>query len=60
MSIFIAPALVLTVALIFSGRIVWLKGQGRQVSRTLESGRYVCWTAFGFSALLACFQAGVV
>lgn len=60
MSIFISPTIVLAIALAFSGRIVWLKGQGREVTRSLEAGRYAVWSAVGFSALLACFQAGVL
>jgi hypothetical protein len=51
--------IVLLAALSLSGLIVWLKANGRSVSRSLEAGRYAVWCATGFSAVLACIQAGI-
>lgn len=60
MSIFIAPLIVVLVALGFSGRIVFLKGAGREVSKSLGAARYAAWSAAGFSLALAIIQSGLL
>jgi hypothetical protein len=59
MPIYLAPVIVLSAALALSGRIVWLKANGRSVSLSLKAGRYAVWCAAGFSAALGFLQSGI-
>lgn len=60
MSIFVAPLIVLLFALAVTGRMAWLRQQGRPVSSSLQRGRDAIWIGVAFSAVLACVQAGII
>lgn len=59
MNIFVVPLIVVLIAIGFSGRIVFLRGAGREASKSLGAARYVAWSAVGFSLALAIIKSGL-